>query len=340
MQRHEGRPVWCPPRAVDSAAVFWPKLGQSMASAFGKVILVGEHAVVYGVPAIAVGVAVAATASAARASRPSLTLGERRWELAEPDAAASPEARAFEALVDALVGARGAARTLSAEVALHQPSGVGLGASAAIAVALARAVSDALGVPSARRPAGEILAAAQAWENVFHGRASGVDAAAAYHGGCLWFEPPAPAEPLPLSQPLRLAVAVAGPAASTRSMVESVAALRQAEPVRVEHVLRSIHALVLDARVALQRGRMSELGALLDRNHRLLGELGVSTPGLDAACERARAAGALGAKLTGGGGGGCVLALAGEDGTGPLLEAWREEGLSCFDATVASVAPA
>jgi len=311
-----------------------------MASAFGKVILVGEHAVVYGIPAVAVGVGVAAVASVELASSPSLTLGERRWALAEPAVAALPEARAFHALVDSLAGRPGRALTLAAEVALHQPSGVGLGASAAIAVSLARAVCDVLGVPAAQRPPGEILAAAQAWENVFHGKASGVDAAAAYHGGCLWFEPPAPAEPLPLTQPLRLAVAVAGPAASTRRMVESVAALRQAEQHRVERVLRSIHALVLDARVALRLGRMDDLGALLDRNHGLLGELGVSTPGLDAACETARAAGALGAKLTGGGGGGCVLALAGEGGTAPVLEAWRQTGLSCFDATVGADARA
>jgi mevalonate kinase len=309
-------------------------------SAFGKVILVGEHAVVYGIPAIAVGVGVAAVARAELSASPSLALGDRRWALAEPAVAALPEARAFHALVDMLVGKPGSALLLSAEVELHQPSGVGLGASAAIAVSLARAVSDALGVPAAQRPPGEILAAAQAWENVFHGKASGVDAAAAFYGGSIWFEPPAPAEPLPLRQPLRLAVAVAGPAASTRGMVEAVARLRQAEPHRVEHLLRSIHALVLGARVALRLGRMRELGPLLDENHRLLGELGVSTPGLDAACETARAAGALGAKLTGGGGGGCVLALAGDDGTAPVLEAWRSAGLVCFDATVGGAASA
>jgi mevalonate kinase len=121
-------------------------------------------------------------------------------------------------------------------------------------------------------------------------------------------------------------------------MVESVAALRQAEPQRIERVLHAIHGLVLDARAALRLGRTSELGALMDRNHQLLSELGVSTPALDAACDMARAAGALGAKLTGGGGGGCVLALAGEGGTAPLLEAWRQAGLVCFDATLAAPA--
>jgi mevalonate kinase len=309
-----------------------------MALAYGKVILVGEHAVVYGVPAIAVGVGVAATASARVGQQSSLTIGIRRWDLAARETLGTAEARAFGALIAAVAGA-GLAPQIEAEVQLHQPSGVGLGASAAIGVALARAVSDALGKPSAERPAAEILAAAQAWENVFHGKASGVDAATAYHGGCLWFRPAEPPEPLRIQRPLRLAVAVAGPAVSTRLMVESVAAFRQQHPQRFDLLLQSIHALVQEARVALLLGRAGDLGALLDRNHRLVSELGVSTPALDTACQLARDAGALGAKLTGGGGGGCVLALADAEGPERVLAVWRQQGLHCFEANVPGAQP-
>jgi mevalonate kinase len=315
-----------------------------MALAYGKVILVGEHAVVYGIPAIAVGVGVAATASARIAQQSSLTIGIRRWDLGrlEPEAAReapTAEARAFRELIAAIGGSGGTPPEIEAEVQLHQPSGVGLGASAAIGVALARAVSDALGAPSAQRSAAEILAAAGAWENVFHGKASGVDAATAYHGGCLWFRPGEPPEPLRIQRALRLAVAVAGPAVSTRLMVESVAAFRSQNPQRFELVLQSIHALVQEARVALLLGRQDELGALLDRNHRLVSDLGVSTPGLDAACQQARAAGALGAKLTGGGGGGCVLALTEAESSERVLAAWRQQGLHCFEASVPGADP-
>jgi mevalonate kinase len=310
-----------------------------MARAYGKVILVGEHAVVYGIPAIAVGVGVAATATARRGP-PSLTIGIRRWDLRrrDGDGPRAAEARAFDALLDTVSGG-GPTAEVEAEVQLHQPSGVGLGASAAIAVALARAVSDALGNPADDRPAGEILAAAQAWENVFHGKASGIDAATAYHGGCIWFRPTEPAEPLRIQRSLRLAVAVAGPAVSTRSMVESVAAFKQRDPRRFEFLLQSIHAVVQQARVALLLGRYRELGELLDQNHRLVSDLGVSTPALDVACQQARDAGALGAKLTGGGGGGCVLALNDpeSDGTERVLAAWRQSGLHCFEASVAAV---
>jgi mevalonate kinase len=309
-----------------------------MASAYSKVILVGEHAVVYGVPAIAVGVGVAATASARLGSASALTIGIRRWDLGKCDeqGTRAAEARAFAALLDAIIDGSGPAPAIEAEVQLHQPSGVGLGASAAIGVALARAVSDALGKPADERPAADILSAAQAWENVFHGKASGIDAATAYHGGCIWFRPAEPAEPLRIARSLRLAVAVAGPPVSTRIMVESVAAFKQQNPQKFALVLQSIHAIVQQARVALLLGRCRELGELLDRNHVLVSELGVSTPALDAACQQARDAGALGAKLTGGGGGGCVLALndAASDSTERVLAAWRQSGLHCFEASV------
>jgi mevalonate kinase len=312
-----------------------------MARAFGKVILVGEHAVVYGVPAIAVGVGVAATATARLGRSPSLTMGARRLDLGkdEADGPRAAEARAFEALLAALSGGAGPTPQIEAEVQLHQPSGVGLGASAAIGVALARAVSDALGKPADERPAQDILSAAQAWENVFHGKASGIDAATAYHGGCIWFRPAEPAEPLRIQRSLRLAIAVAGPAVSTRVMVESVAAFRQQNPQKFDFLLQSIHSVVQQARVALLLGRCRELGELLDRNHQLMSDLGVSTPALDAACQQARDAGALGAKLTGGGGGGCVLALndSESDSTERVLAAWRQSGMHCFEASVPAV---
>jgi mevalonate kinase len=301
------------------------------AEAFGKVILVGEHAVVYGTPAIALGVGTAARASVLPAARASLRLGARDVVLARRTGAqgdGTPEERAFAALLDALQ-----APNVAAEVQLCLPAGVGLGASAALAVALARAVarvSDA----AAPEDAARILRAAQAWENVFHGNASGIDAAAAYHGGCLRFTRAQGSELLSPAQPLHVAVAVAGPAASTRRMVEGVAERKRREPARVEALIADIAAIVAHAERALAAGEHGELGRLLDENHAKLGELGVSTPELDRACAAARRAGAHGPKLTGGGGGGGVRALCEPGGVEPVLQSYCAHGLACFSAVV------
>jgi mevalonate kinase len=304
------------------------ELAATVAEAFGKVILVGEHAVVYGTPAIALGVGTAARASVRAAERSSLRLGARDVVLDAGGAQQSDslEQRAYGALLAAL-----GAENVAAEVQLCLPAGVGLGASAALAVALARAVARASG---ASDDAARVLAAAQAWENVFHSNASGIDAAAAYHGGCLVFSRASGSEPLVPGAALHFVVAVAGPAASTRVMVEGVAELRRREPERVAAVLAQIARIVEQARGALAAGERARLGGLMDDNHQQLSALGVSTPELDRACGWARAAGALGAKLTGGGGGGCVLALCTPDGVDSVLQSFRAHGLMCFDAVI------
>src|SRR5207344_344675 len=113
------------------------------------------------------------------------------------------------------------------EVDVTLPLGSGLGGSAAIGVAVARALLSGLG--EAETPA-RVLEGANAWEQVFHGNPSGVDAAAAYAGGCIWFTKADGIEPLFVAVPLKLVIALAGPPASTKQMVESVARLGQRRP--------------------------------------------------------------------------------------------------------------
>ena len=294
-----------------------------MAQAHGKLILLGEHAVVYGVPAIAVGISAGVSAQAFPAEASSLSLGELRASAAEDNELG----RAFSALLSAL-----RSPPVRVEVTLGMPVGSGLGASAAIGVAIAKSVLEVLAAPEDE---GRVLEAAAAWENVFHGSASGIDAAAAFHGGCLWFEKAAGARSLPLGAELSLCVALAGPPASTRLMVESVAKLRARRPELVDKSLAGIRSLVENARLALAAGDVHALGKLMDLNQMILSGLFVSTDGIESACEAARSAGALGAKLTGAGGGGAVVALV--DGRPePVLEAFRALGLSCFPARVAS----
>lgn len=285
----------------------------------GKVILLGEHAVVYGVPALAVGIDRGARASAHAEGEPTLSIDGNPVEGAEVR-------KAWGALRSELD-----APELSVAAELEVPPGSGLGSSAALGVAIARAVLTALG----RAPSAEaVLAAANAWERVFHGNPSGIDTTAAFYGGCFKFKRGLSPEFVELAAPLRLAIVKAGPAASTKTMVDSVARLRERRPELVDKTLEGIHSLVQNAALCLTAGDRVGLGKLMDYNQMLLSGLFLSTPEIERACGIARDRGALGAKLTGAGGGGSVIALA--DDPEAIVEAWQQEGLSAFVADCAS----
>ncbi|MEI9936827.1 MAG: mevalonate kinase [Pseudomonadota bacterium] len=292
-----------------------------MARANGKVILLGEHAVVYGVPAIAAGIERGVQASARPAPSSSLVIAERRCTAGDD----SELGRAFGALLDSL-----GASQLAVEASLELPPGSGLGASAALGVAIARAV---LATTGSELDSARVLTAAAAWEGVYHGNPSGVDAAAAAHDGCLWFDKVNGLEPIALGRDLVLAIGLAGPPASTKLMVESVARLRERRPTVVDKALEGIHALVRNAKLCLEAGDLPGLGSLMNYNQMLLSGLFVSTEGIERCCGLARDAGALGAKLTGAGGGGAVVALC-DGNSEPILAAWRAQGIECFGSYV------
>ena len=296
---------------------------------WGKIILLGEHSVVYGYPALAAaldrGVEVAPVPTPAGGP---LRLSIPAWDLAvtagrEPDH--DRVGRALAALADELgVGLPPVSLVGDAQI----PPGAGLGSSAAMAVAAARGLLAHAGRKAEART---VIAAASASEAIMHGRASGVDVALAAAGGMGVFRRSAGLRPI-TAAPLRVLITTSGEPRSTAQMVERVAEATggKADDARLAELGR----LTDLGTVALLATELARLGDAMDRAHDVLADLGVSTPRLDALCAAARAAGARGAKLTGAGGGGAVIALAPRDRENAVLAAWRDAGAPGFAAIV------
>lgn len=282
----------------------------------GKVILFGEHAVVHGAPALVVGLDRGARALAARSRDPAAP----RHTL---NGAVVARGSALERAFSSALAAAGAPPS-DLDVTSELPPGGGLGSSAAIGVAIARA----LGAPEP-----DVERVALAFERIFHGNPSGVDVAAAARGGVLRFVRGQPPTACAVGAPLSLCVGLTGKGGSTREMVERVASFADRDPPRLRRFVEGAGALTEAAIGFVAAGALAELGAAMGRAHELLREVEVSTPELDRLVALAVAAGALGAKLTGAGGGGSVVALA-AGAEEAVLEAWRGAGFSGFGAVV------
>jgi mevalonate kinase len=283
----------------------------------GKLILLGEHAVVFGKQALAAGIT--------RGVRAVATPGRGRvqvpaWGVDACAGDGSPVGTAAARLLDRL-----GARDLDFQVEATIPSRAGLGSSAAMAVALARAAG-----PDASTS--DLLAAVAESETVFHGTPSGIDASAALHGGVGSFRREDGWRRVPIQRRIKVCIGLSGKPRDTRAQVEAVGRLCARTPAARKAI--DLLGEISEAGIAaVGEGDIDTLGRLFDLAHGTLAGLRVSSPELDALVHAARAAGAIGAKLTGAGGGGAVIALA-PSHTRDVLDRWRAMGFEAFDAAV------
>ncbi len=279
------------------------------ASAPGKIILLGEHSVVYGRPAIAVPVwNVQATAEVQRQPPGSgCTLYAPQLDRSG-SLAAAPADEPLALVTRLALAALGAPPNPDLRISVHSaiPIAGGLGSGAAISAALVRALYAHYGVPA--DPA-QVSALVFESERVHHGTPSGIDNTVIAYGRPVWFVKGRPPEPFTPAAPFILAIADSGIAAPTKETVGDVRRGWQSAPAQYESWFDEIARLVVAARTAVEQGGTQALGPLMDANQTLLARLGVSSPPLERLIAAARRAGAAGAKLSGGGRGGNVIAL-------------------------------
>ncbi|MFH0883721.1 MAG: hydroxymethylglutaryl-CoA reductase, degradative [bacterium] len=298
--------------------------GEVVAEAFapGKVILFGEHATVYNYPGITAAIDIGMTVQIKRdPDGPRFLSPNFRQAFNVPES--DQDIRLFSKAVDEALEIYGIQREpIAVQIESELLPGMGLGSSAAFSTALCialRRFKDGNSTPSM---AGDLFEHVQRLEKIFHGTPSGMDAATVISDGVLWFRkgPPREIVPIHLSQPMTGIVAIVEPGARTIDMVRRVQASRDLNPKRVNGLLAEIGEITTDAAIALGTGNSAEVGRLMFRNHQLLSRLGVSTPALDEAIEYLLDLGVLGAKLTGSGGGGAVIALVQPEEQADLLK--------------------
>ena len=331
------------------------------ARASGKIILFGEHAVVYGEPALAVPVkklfAEAEVSTVPRAgiriAAPNIGLYEELPRLAREHPLASVVDAVFVALgLDVAKETRKVSKALQAKyrttseknsdksetqekpfesekkgieikITSTIPIASGLGSGAAVSVAIIRALSAYLGKPLDDEKVNEI---AYKVEKIHHGTPSGIDNTVVTYGKPIFFVKDNPIELLEVAKPFTLLIADTGISAPTKKSVADVRKLWEENPQKMNVLFATAGSIVRTARQSIEGGHPERLGALMNENHRILREMDVSCQELDDLTEASLNSGAFGAKLSGGGRGGNMIALSAKENAPEISAALYEAG--------------
>ena len=322
-------------------------------SAPGKIILFGEHAVVYGRPALAVPVMqVHADVEVSASTRPGIWIDAPDIDL-HAELNTLPSDHPIAAVIHNFLflarvphpqplsqRERGAKLPdLAIRITSTIPVASGLGSGAAVTVALVRALSSHLGHPM---PDEEINAFAFEIEKLHHGTPSGIDNTVVTYARPVYFVKGQPIETFAVGKPFTIVIGDSGLPAPTRESVGDVRKLWEADRAKWEEVFDEVGEVVKQAKQAIEIGkpalpkerrddvseveRWKNLGELMDRNHALLQKMTVSSPELDGLVSAAREAGALGAKMSGGGRGGNMIALSEAEEVESVSEALLQAG--------------
>jgi len=279
-------------------------------SGFGKVILFGEHFVVHGVPGIVSAIDSTADAEVKKTGEGITVEDERKGAKGYTEKKRAQQKESIGRMLKTM-GINPEKAPLKIWLGGNLPSFSGIGASAASSVAIARAIAEEFEMRLSNEKINEIAYEA---EKAYAGTPSGIDNTAATYGGLIWFKRnlsggPNTIEKLSIRQPVEIVIGNTGIVADTKEMVAGVAERKKRNPEKYNPLFKQAEELAFTARKALEGFNLIKVGKLMNENHRILQEIEVSCKELDHLVNLARERGAFGAKLTGGGGGGCMVAL-------------------------------
>ena len=279
-------------------------------SGFGKTILFNEHFVVHGVPGIVSAIDSAADAEVKKGGKGIVVEDARKGAKGYAEKKRLQQKESIERMLQAM-SIEPEKVSLRIWLGGNLPGFSGIGASAASSVAIARAIAEEIAMDLSDEKINE---AAYEAEKAYAGTPSGIDNTAATFGGLIWFERNLSGEPntierLNIREPVEIVIGNTGIVANTKAMVAGVGERKKKYPKKYDALFKQAEDLAFSAREALEEFDLRKVGNLMNENHRLLQEIEVSCKELDFLVKLAREQGAFGAKLTGGGGGGCMVAL-------------------------------
>ena len=294
-------------------------------SAPGKIILFGEHAVVYGRPALAVPVThVHADVEVSDSARVGIWIDAPDVDL-HAELNELPSDHPIASVINNLFFLFRVSPFPSLNIKINStiPVASGLGSGAAVTVALTRALSSHLNYPMTDE---EINAFAYEIEKLHHGTPSGIDNTVITYARPVYFIKGQRIETFKIGAPFTILIGDTGISALTRESVHDVRRLWLYDKSRWETLFDKVGEISFTARRVIEAGKCEMLGELMNENHALLQKMGVSSPELDKLVEAARAASAMGAKLSGGGRGGNMIALVEKEKAPAIAEALLSAG--------------
>jgi mevalonate kinase len=304
---------------------------------YGKTILFGEHFVVYGLPSIVSALGAYTTADVKVVKGNGWTVNDQRP--ATPDYKEQKHTEAMQSIANVINHLKVDVENQRLEISFAGDliAASGVGASAAQATSLARALSDTFNLNLDDEKINE---AAYEGEKAYHGTPSGIDNTASTYGGLIWFVRNLSAgkntmDRLQSPRKMYIVIANSGITASTIEVVADVRRLKEKNPKKIEKIFGEYRKLAEAARKALVKGDIATIGDLMIQNHKMLQQITVSGKVNDELVEIALENGAVGAKLTGTGRGGLVIGLVeNEDTQEKIASAIEEKGYSVWRTTI------
>jgi mevalonate kinase len=297
---------------------------RAIAEAPSKAIITGEHFVVHGAWALAAALPRKVRVELSQA--PGFEVSSDRFGDSN-----SAELRPIARVVEAMAREFSVRPAVKVLITSDVPEGAGLGSSASTMVAVASAFSK---LHSLDLGVDEVVRCSMVGEQDVHGRPSGIDPAVCAHGGVILFRLGSRPKKVVLDAPRTLIISFSGRNRSTRGQIGRVSLMKERYPDFFSRLADAVSELSLSAAEKLQKGDMKGLGNLLAINHAVLRSLGVSNDTLDRMIDLLASMGSYGAKLTGAGGGGSVVAVAPEGKEKSIVSGLTARGFETFRVRV------